>query len=168
MATFTCKDGHTWTVREIDNYDRDKLLELCGVDILDEKDSGRLEACGALMSTDVWKNPLSYLLAEQLADRGMTASQIRLTGKQAAAAREAVLDEFQAFFQGTSMLFGELFQQLRDGGQAEINRRMIALTVGKVETMDLSALDSKLSDFIDAAIAADAKTRPILPDKSTS
>jgi hypothetical protein len=121
-----------------------------------------------LMSSDVGMKPLSYLLKEQLEKFGKTASQIRLTGKQAAAAREAVLDEFQAFFHGTSMFFSQLFQRLREGGQEEINRRMIALTVEQLENADLSPLSSSVSDFLDAAIAAGAKTLPTKNDKSTS
>jgi hypothetical protein len=168
MASFTCKDGHEWTIRELDNTDRDEIKRLCGVDILDEKDSGRLEGCGELMSTEAWLRPLSYLLADQLRERGMSVTEIRLTGKQAAAAREAVLDEFQAFFHGRSTLRSQLFKQMRETGNDEINRRMIALTVGKLETMDLSPLNSGVDSLLDAAIAAGVKTLPTSNAGSTS
>ncbi len=87
MAKFKCKQGHEWTVREIDNTDREAILKMCGVDILDEMDSGRLQtqqsnqALANLISTDVWLKPLSYLLANQLKERGMTGQRDQALGQ---------------------------------------------------------------------------------------
>ncbi len=174
MAKFKCKQGHEWTVREIDNTDREAILKMCGVDILDEMDSGRLQtqqsnqALANLISTDVWLKPLSYLLANQLKERGMTASEIKLSASLIDAAREAVLDEFQAFFRALSIRRSLLFQELRKQGAEEIDRRLIAMTVGKLSTVDLSPLNSSISELVDAAIDAAAKTQPTSNAASTS
>jgi hypothetical protein len=165
MASFTDRNGLEWEVGEIDNLDVEAIDQECGLDLLDEFDSNRLnKSLFELVSTDVWLKVLTYLLREQLAARNMTASQIRLTASLSRIAREVVLDAFADFFQGRSTLLFLQFAELRKGTATAIVERMLASRAKLLQTMDLSALNSadlaSLESAMSAGVAALPKREP--------
>jgi len=169
MAIFLDKNGDEWSIPEIDNLDVEAIEKQCGLDLLDEFDSNRLnQALFELVSTDVWLKVLTYLLREQLQERGKKASEIRLTGKLATLAREAVLDAFADFFQGRSTLLSLQFAELRKGTAREIIARMLAERAKSLQTMDLSAFSSVDSALLEDAIAAGVAALPRREPGSTA